>query len=250
MQKTENNNKQNPHEGHRSKLKNRFIKEGLDHFEDHNILELILFFAIPRRDTNEIAHALLKRFGSFSRVLEASIKELCEVDGIGEHAALLLKTFPAVSKRYYKSRFQPSKKLPRYQDMGQDLVLHFAGRENEELLAIFYNNGLTYAGQEVLQTGNVNTIAVSFRRLCDALVRMNASYVLLAHNHPHGRPIASSEDLDTTKRLQNFLMEMNVTLIDHFIVAEGRYSSTQSDRYYYLRKHILYDKPDYDQLDD
>ena len=121
------NSAKNPHEGHRSKLKKRFLTQGLTGFEDHNILELILFFAIPRRDTNVIAHELLNKFGSFSRVFEASVEELCSVDGIGEHAAHLIKTYPAVAKRYYQDRFKEEKKLPMYHQMGQDLVLQFAG---------------------------------------------------------------------------------------------------------------------------
>ena len=132
--------KNNPHEGHREKLKRRFYKEGLENFEDHNVLELILFFAIPRKDTNDIAHALLDRFGSFSRVLEADVKELCEVPGVGEHAAYLIKTYPAVSKRYYKDRFGKRKKLPEYEELGQDLVLHFAGLSQEEVYLLFYSH--------------------------------------------------------------------------------------------------------------
>lgn len=246
MQKKKNDN---PHAGHRTKLKKRFLNEGLDHFEDHNVLELILFYAIPRRDTNEIAHALLKRFGTFSRVLEASVEELCEVEGVGEYAAVFLKTYPQVAKRYFKSRFRPAKKLPRYQDMGQDLVLHFAGQENEQLLAIFYNNSLSYSGEEVIHTGNVNSISFSFRKICDAAVHHNASYVVLAHNHPHGRPIASGEDLDTTSRLKKFLLEMNVVLVDHFIVAEGHYSSMLGDDYYSLYKEFVLQAPKLPDLD-
>jgi len=240
----EKEKKMHLHAGHRDKMKRRFLAEGLDHFEEHNILELILFFAIPRRDTNEIAHQLLHRFGSLSKVLEADVEDLCQVDGIGAHAALLLKTYPAVAKRYYKSRFRRAKHLPEYQDMGQELVLHFTGKENEELLAIFYNNALSFSGQEVLFEGNVNSIAFSFRRLCDAAVKHHASYLVLAHNHPHGRPFASSEDLDTTSRLKKFLNEMNVTLVDHFIVAEGHFSSVQSDDYYYFYKSLVKDVPD------
>ena len=121
--------KKNPHEGHRAKLRKRFLAEGFDSFEDHNILELLLFFAIPRKDTNEIAHALIRRFGSFSRVFEASVEELRSVEGVGEHAAYLLKTYPAVAKRYYKDRFKAGKRLPEYRLMGQELVLQFAGEE-------------------------------------------------------------------------------------------------------------------------
>ena len=234
----------NPHEGHRLKMKNRFLKEGMDHFEEHNVLELILYFAIPRKDTNEIAHALLNRFGSLSKVMEADMEALCSVEGIGEHAAMLLKTYPAVAKRYYRSRFRSGKKLLSYQDMGQDLVLHFAGQDNEQVLAVFYDNSMCFVGRSVIHTGNVNSVSFSLRTLCDAAVQHKASYAVLAHNHPGGRPIASSEDLDTTARIARFLGEMNVTLVDHFIVAEGHYSSTSRDNYYrFYQTYVLKDLP-------
>ncbi len=231
----------NPHAGHREKLKRRFMREGLDHFEDHNILELILFFAIPRKDTNEIAHALLDRFGTFSRVLEADIRELCQVEGVGEHAAHLIKTYPAVAKRYFKDRFRPGKRLCDYASMGQDLVYHFAGLEKEQVYAIFYDNSLCFCGAEVIHEGDLNSVGFSFRKLCDAAVHHKASYLVLAHNHPRGLPIASSDDLNTTNMLKNFLLQMNVILIDHFVVGESHFASVMQDSYDYIFQHILED---------
>jgi len=176
--------------------------------------------------------------------MEADVKSLCEVEGIGEHAAVLIKTYPAVAKRYYRSRFRTGKKLLSYQDMGQDLVLHFAGQDNEQVLALFYDNSLCFVGRSVIHTGNVNSVSFTLRSLCDAAVQHKASFAILAHNHPGGRPIASSEDLDTTARVTRFLEDMNVSLVDHFIVAEGLYSSTSRDRYYhYYKTYVLKDPP-------
>jgi len=231
--------KKNPHEGHRKKLKKRFLTEGLDHFEDHNILELILFFAIPRRDTNEVAHALLSKFGSLSRVFEAGIEDLCRVDGIGENAAHLIKTYPAVAKRYYADRFQPSKQLREYALTGQELVLHFAGLETEQAYALFYDNSLGFCGDGIIHEGSLNSVAFYLRRLCDEAVRNNASYLILAHNHPHGLPIASAEDLSTTKVVRSFLAQMDITLIDHFIVGENRFSSIQREVYEHYYQNFL-----------
>ncbi len=226
--------KENPHSGHRLKLKRRFHREGLDHFEDHNILELILFFAIPRKDTNELAHALIDRFGSLSKVFDATLDELCQVEGIGENAASLILSYPAVAKRYYKDRFRPEKKLPEYTQMGQDLVLHFAGLDVEQAYAVFYDNSLSYCGSEVIHEGDLNSVAFSFRKLCDAAVHHKAAYLVFAHNHPHGLPIASSEDLNTTNKLKNFLLQMNVVLIDHFVIGENHFSSVEKESFDYI----------------
>lgn len=228
----------NPHAGHREKLKRRFEREGLETFEDHNILELILFFAIPRKDTNEIAHALMSHFGSFSRVLEASLEELCQVPGVGRNSAQLIKTYPCVAKRYYADRFRPGKRLPPYEQMGQDLVFHFAGLEKEQVYVMFYDNSLSFCASQVIHEGDINSVGFSLRKLCDETVRSNAAYLVIAHNHPHGLPIASSDDLNTTANLKNFLLQMNVVLIDHFIIGESRYSSIQKDDYNYLFDHF------------
>ena len=228
-----------PHEGHRAKLKKRFLAEGLDHFEDHNILELILFFALPRRDTNEIAHALLSHFGSLSRVFEADTKELAEVSGIGPHAAVLIKTYPAVAKRYYMDRFRKRRKLLRYQKTGEELVLQFAGLEGEQVFAQFYDSALNFIEGRVMHTGDVNSVGFSFRKLCNAALSTNASYVILAHNHPHGLPIASAEDLSTTSAIKKFLLTMNVILIDHFIIAENRYCSLERETYEFIFNEMV-----------
>jgi DNA repair protein RadC len=109
--------------------------------------------------------------------------------------------------------------------------LHFAGLDREEVYAIFYDNSLCYSGAEVIHKGDINSVGFSFRRLCDAAVLHKASYLVLAHNHPHGLPIASGSDLNTTSNLRNFLSLMNVELIDHFIVGESRFTSVQRKEY-------------------
>lgn len=232
----------NPHAGHRAKLKARFLRDGLGGFEDHNILEFLLFFAIPRKDTNVIAHELMARFGSLSKVLEAEVEELCSVSGIGENAAILLKSYPAVAKRYYVDRFRPGEILPDYAQMGQDLVYHFAGLDREQVYTLFYDNSLSFCGAEVIHEGDLNSVGFSIRKLCDAAVRHNAAYMVLAHNHPHGLPLASSEDLNTTSTLKNFLLQMNVILIDHFIIGESRFTSLQKKDYEYLLENFALDR--------
>ena len=221
--------KKNPHACHRERVKARFFSEGIDHFADHNLLEMVLFFAIPRKDTNEIAHRLLDRFGSLSGVFEANVRDLCEVEGIGEHAAFLLKTYPAVAKRYYADRFSDRNNVWNYEGIGKKLVIYYSGKNYEEVYAIFLDNSLSVCGEQSIHKGDINGAGFSLRKLAEPCVNLKASFVILAHNHPHGVPIASPDDLDTTATVRNFLAHMGVYLIDHFIIAEGKYSSIDRD---------------------
>ena len=191
--------------------------------------------------TSMMASEMNKK-GYQTAVLDADITELTQVPGVGAVAAAFIKTYPAVSKRYFSDRFRPGKKLIEYQKMGKDLVLHFAGCDVEQAYAIFYDNSLGFCGAEVIHEGDINTVGFSFRKLCDAAVRHKAAYMILAHNHPHGLPIASSADLNTTSELQKFLLQMNVVLIDHFIVGENRFTSTQKNDYEYLYRHFVTEK--------
>ena len=221
----------NLHEGHRAKMKERFLTYGMEQFEDHNVLEFILFFAIPRRDTNEIAHRLMNRFGSFNAVLDASPAELMKVEGVGEHAALLLKSYPAVARRYGDVAARRSKPFPSYAEMGQMLVDHYAGLNREQVYAVFFDLSLRRCGDCVLHEGDINSVGFSIRTLGEAILRNRCAYLVLAHNHPGGVPIASSEDLSVTERIAAFAADLGVVLVDHFIVAGCRYSSLQKDVY-------------------
>src|SRR5665648_913180 len=122
------------HEGHRSRLKNRFIEEGLDGFEDHQILELLLFYAIPRRDTNELAHALIHKYGSLSGVLEADPKDLGSIPGLGENSAVLLALIPSLARIYLKDRWGTRPVLNSTAKAGEYILSLFAGRTYE----VFY----------------------------------------------------------------------------------------------------------------
>ena len=118
------------------------------------------------------------------------------------------------------------------------MVLQFAGVNHEQLLVLFYDNSLGFRGQVVLHEGDINSVGFSMRKVCDAALQHNASYMIMAHNHPHGLPIASSDDLNTTSRVNDFMSQMSVILIDHFIIGEGRFSSVQKEVYYSVAELI------------
>ena len=219
----------NIHSSHRTRLKARFCRHGMADFEDHNVLELLLFYAIPQRDTNPLAHRLMERYGSLSAVFDAPIEDLLQVEGVGEHTALLIKMIPALAGRYCEDRFRVNDTLPQYDDVGAFLVSHFLGRETESVYGLFYSASMELVDSAELFSGTLHSASFSAREIAQRAILKNASYVILAHNHPGGVPIASASDLDVTREMRAFLSQMEVKLLDHFIVAEGKYFSLMRD---------------------
>ncbi len=212
------------HAGHRQRLKNRFITSGLDNFEPHNILELLLFYAIPQQDTNELAHRLIDHFGSLARVFDASYTELLKVPGIGPHASTLIKLIPAISRTYMTDRHIPNTIRLHYEELGEYLVAHFVGQTKETVYALFFDNGMRHIGEKQLFVGSVYSANFSMRLLIDEIITRNASTVVIAHNHPDGFPLPSSNDLDSTRHIESYLSACGVTLWEHYIVADNAYT--------------------------
>lgn len=215
----------NLHEGHRQRLKERFIKNGLDGFEDHNILELLLFYSIPRNDTNEIGHKLLKKFGSISNVFDAPIEELCKVEGIGVHSATLIKLIPEISNIYNVDKTEKVKIVSSTNSAGEYFVPRFIGKTNEEVQILLLDDKKKVIKSEVISKGTVNASAVSIRNIVSSVVNSNATGVILAHNHPGGIALPSSKDILTTKRIYNALKLMDIELCDHIVIADGDFVS-------------------------
>ena len=208
------------HEGHRARLKQRFLEEGLDHFTEIQALELLLFYAIPRVDTNPIAHALLDHFGSLSQVLDASVEELCKVKGIGENTAAYLRLIPEIGRYYQVNRSSQVKVLPTLESCAEYLVPYFFGRKLESVFLLCLDAKCKEVGE-----GSVNSAGVSVRKIVETAIGVNATTVVLAHNHPSGLAIPSAEDVQTTRRIALALQAVEITLADHIIVADDDYVS-------------------------
>lgn len=220
------------HDGHRQRLKERFVKEGLDNFQQNQVLELLLFYCIPRRDTNEIAHNLLKRFGSLSGVVEATVDELKKVPGMGENAAVFLSLLNAFSRYYQVNRVSDAVILPTIEKCGEYLTPLFTGRRNETVFLLCLDAKCKVICCREVGEGGVNTASVPIRRIVEIALGVNASSVVLAHNHPNGLALPSADDIHTTKRLAQALQTVNIELIDHVIVADEDYVSlAQSGMY-------------------
>jgi len=213
------------HKGHRERLKQRFLEEGLDNFTDIQVLELLLFYAIPQKDTNPIAHALLDRFGSLSQVLEASVKELKKVPGISDHSATLLSLVTQLARYYQVDCAQRVECLTSLDACGAYLVPYFFGRSVETVFLLCLDAKCKVLCCKEVGEGSVNSANISVRKIVETALSANATTVILAHNHPSGVALPSPEDVQTTERIAAALKAVEVHLADHIVVADGDYVS-------------------------
>ena len=227
------------HTGHRQRLKQQFIENGLDGFTDIQVLELLLFYSIPRIDTNPIAHSLLERFGGLDRVLEAPPTELMEVEGIGENAATFLSLITVASRYYQIKRSENVKILTSVADCGNYLLPHFHGRTNETVFLLCLDAKCKVLCCKELGEGSVNSASVPIRRIVETALLSKAVSVVLAHNHPSGVALPSPEDVVSTRRTAAALAAVEITLVDHIIVADddfvtlGQSGMYRAEEYYH-----------------
>jgi len=213
------------HDGHRERRRRQFLEHGLDSFADHEVLELLLFYAIGRRDTNPIAHELIRHFGSLEQVFSASREELESVPGMGPCAATLITLIPAVLRRVRLSKEGPAKIFNNVKDMGDYFVdLFFAMQHEAVYEACLDGKGKIICCRRLNEGGPAST-EFSIRQAVEVALRYNAVAVVLAHNHPSGNVIPSVADCTTTRQLQEALVAIDVDLWDHIIVAGTDYSS-------------------------
>lgn len=215
----------NVHQGHRERLKAGFSEHGLDMFNDLNALELLLFYAIPRSDTNPLAHRLLEHFGSLNAVFEASERELMEVDGIGKNAALLIRLVPQISKKCSVSLTKDIRQIKNSTDAGQFLLPRFMNEKDEIILVLFIDSKRCIISCNEMGRGIVNSVDISVRRIAEAALKYKANSVIIAHNHPDGIALPSREDDYFTKRLYSSLELIGIKLEDHLIVSGDEYVS-------------------------
>ena len=220
------------HAGHRQRLKNRFINSGLEDFENHNALELLLFYSIPRIDTNPIAHELIQHFGSISAVFDAPVNELIKVKNITENTASLIKLVTSLNKLYLEDKHTLDT-IDSLETAGEYVKNKFFGLTNEVFLAVFLNNVGRVLGTAFLSEGTVNAVHISTRKIIEAAIKYQATAVIVAHNHPKGFALPSADDVSTTEALINALQTIDVSLIDHCIIGEdNEYISMASSSQY------------------
>ena len=217
------NKKENPHEGHRQRVKNRFLNHGLDSFEDHQVLEALLFYAVPKKDTNELAHLLLNTFGSLDKVFEADYDELVKIKGVGENTASLIKFSQMLSKRYVYSTFVADGHI-RLND--PKIVKNFCrslfkGEKKETVYALALDSELYLIDKMKINTGEPNRVDIPFRTLTEFAIKCNCTRMVLTHNHPNGSMLASRADIIATADVVDQLVSVDVELVDHIVVGRN-----------------------------
>ena len=206
------------HDKHRERLRARFLNAG-NSFEDHELLELLLFYAIPRVNTNEIAHDLIARFGSLRGVLDAGLPALKSVNGIGENSAIYLRAISELLLRYERASTNTYSPLRSKPELAAYLRSLFVGTESEISYVILFDAGKRVLLCKKLSEGYSTGNTISMREIISLALNNNAAGIILAHNHPSGKAIPSGDDIESTNIIKSMLDKIDIQLIDHFIVA-------------------------------
>lgn len=212
------------HDDHRKRKKEKFRQHGLQGFADHEVLELLLYYAIPRVDTNDTAHYLLKRFGTLNQVVHAPVEELMKVQGIGENAALFLTLLPAAYQRILQSE-KADKILNTVEKSGQYFMRLLQDEHREVIYMVCLDQKCKVLSCHRLAEGDVNVAPLSIRQAAERALVANAAMVQLAHNHPSGIALPSEEDIYVTRMIKDILYPLNIQLVDHIVVADGDFVS-------------------------
>ena len=227
--------KKNVHDGHRERMRQRFMKEGADSFEDHELLELLLFYAIPRRNTNEIAHLLLDKYGSLDSLFDAPIEDIANTHGVGESTALFLKLIPAIHRGVMKAKAMPKSKIFNAEQAIEILTAQYIGFQEEAVTLISLDNRNCVKDISIVSYGTLKDVLVDIRKIVLTLVKHNATNAIIAHNHPQGVAKPSVEDVNVTRELRTALASLDIRLLDHIIIADNEhYSMASSDDFKWI----------------
>ena len=209
------------HSGHRQRVKEEFLSGGLESFPDHRALELLLFYALPRADVNPLAHTLLNTFGSLSGVMDADPEELMKVEGMGEHTAVLIKLVPALAAKYLASRTSAANVIQDSRDLHALFAPYFFGAKNEMTYLACLDSKLKVLGVRKLDEGTPDQTNMDSRQIAATALSLNATAVVLAHNHVSGVALPSDADISATRYLYQTLFlesqqEQNVESGSHY----------------------------------
>ena len=207
------------HQGHRERLRRKFCQGAL---EDHELLELLLFYSIPRINTNEIAHELLLRFGSLDAVMSADLEALQAVKGIGETSAIQIKAVAEIMSRCARSRADDRHLLSSFRELEAYLHSLFIGSAHEKTFLLLFNAANRLICCEMLGEGDATRTPISLRQMISLSLQKNAAAVVLAHNHADGLIMPSEADREATEQIREALENVGVRFVEHYIVTPDR----------------------------
>lgn len=213
------------HEGHRKRIKERFRNEGLSFFNEHEILELLLCYCVPRCDVNETAHLLIDRFGTVGQVIQAPENELLKVEGVGKNITTFLALLNETHRHILVCESKKQRTLKSIADYASYLQKRFEGVHNEVAYLLCMDGKGTVIDCVMISEGSVNSTNISVRRVLDVAISNNAITAVLAHNHPGGLLVPSKEDVITTRYVAKALRMADVMLTDHIIISGRDYIS-------------------------
>jgi len=221
--------KQPPHHsGHRDRLRERFVKSGEDSLQDYELLEMLLFSAIPRRDVKPIAKTLLQNFGSIQRVLSSSVAELIKVKGVSENAAVLIKNVNALTKRMLREDIEEKPVLNSWQKLLDYCHVAMAYEMKEQFRILFLNRKNELIADEVQQIGTVDHTPVYPREIVKSALDKGATAIILVHNHPSGDSTPSDSDIEMTNEIIKAAASLGIVVHDHIIISKKGSSSFKS----------------------
>lgn len=221
---------ENIHKSHRKRVREKFSETGFEGWREHEILEMMLFYVIPRADTNPLAHTLIKKFGSLAQVLDADISALKKTEGVGEATAVYLKALGRLMPEYTKSKWPKNKTVFTNSTVAGLFCVDYIGNETEEVLAVIcLDSQSAVKKKEIVSRGLVDRVDVSIRKIAEAAFSSGAKYIVLCHNHPSGVPHPSQQDIELTHSIIKALSPLNIELFDHIIVG-GRSFSSMAER--------------------
>ncbi len=213
------------HKKHRSRMRAKFREHGLDAFNEHEILEILLYYCIPRKDTNELAHEILDKYKTLANVFDATPEELMNETGVSEVTATLLSMIPKLSQAYDNSKWRKHNYLKSTEEYGQYAVSLLKDKQKEEFVLVCLNSNRLVRWSGTILKGTIDSTEAYPREIVNKALSYKATKVILAHNHPGGTLAPSVSDKESTKILIEALGGIGIEVLDHIIVSGNRYFS-------------------------
>ncbi len=216
----------NLHEGHRKRLTRELLEQDFpDSMPSHKVLEALLFYGIPRKDTNDLAHKLLEKFGSLNGVFEADPNSLFEVKGMTERAVTLIKMILPLNRRIQTEKYKKRYRFNSIDEYGNYISKCFMGYNNEILMISSFDNSGNLIENDILSDGHAASLSLSVKKIVKTVLTRNPTSVIIAHNHINKSAVPSFADIEMTQSLKYTLEQIEIRLVDHIIVSGTDYIS-------------------------